>query len=92
MPERQDVQWMKELLERSVPGAKWVKIHSIGETRTTIAVRTGSRSASDGDVQDREAFLAGLHRDIWEARLMRADADGETYHVTFTTPRQMSFA
>lgn len=92
MPEREDVQWMVRLIERSVPGAKWVKIHSIGEVRTTVAVRTGSRSESDVAVQDREAFLAGLHPDIWEARLMRADRDGETYHVTFSTPRQMSFA
>jgi len=92
MPERIDVQWMKELIERSTPGARWVKVLKIGETRTTIAVRTPTRSDTSAQVHDREAFLAGLHPDIWEARLMRADADGETYHVVFTTPKQMSFA
>lgn len=92
MPERQDVQWMKELIERNSPGAKWVKILKIGETRTTVALRAASRCETDAQVKDREAFLAGLHPDIWEARLMRADADGETYHIVFSTPRQMSFA
>lgn len=92
MPERVDVQWMVELIQRSTPGNKWVRVLKIGETRTTIALRTPTRSESEAQVHDREAFLAGLHRDIWEARLMRADQDGETYHITFTTPRQMSFA
>lgn len=87
----QDHKWAVELVERMAPGAKWVKLLKVGETRFTVALRSGKRCETDKEVHDKEAYLAGLHPDIWEARLMRADGDGETYHITFTKPRQLSF-
>jgi len=83
--------WAVNLIARNAPGAKWVKLLKIGDTTFTVALRSGTRCQSDEEVHDKEAFLAGLHPDVWQARLMRADSDGETYHITFTRPRQMSF-
>lgn len=87
----QDQQWAVRLIQRHVTGAKWVKVLKVGDVTFTVAVRTSGRCTTDAQVEEREAFLASLHPDVWEARLMRADADGETYHVTFSKLRQMSF-
>jgi len=87
----QDHKWAVDLVERNAPGAKWVKLLKVGDTRFTVALRSKKRSDTDKEVHDKEAFLAGLHPDIWEVRLMRTDSDGETYHITFRKPRQLSF-
>lgn len=87
----QDHMWAVGLIERHTPGAKWVKLLKVGEKTFTVALRTGTRCETDEQVHDREAFLAGLHPDIWQARIKRADRDGETYHIVFSKPVQMSF-
>jgi len=86
-----DHMWAVDLVARSVPGARWVKLLKVGEKTFTVAVRSSARCETDAEVRDKEAFLAGLHPDIWEVRLMRADRDGETYYVVFSKPVQMSF-
>jgi hypothetical protein len=92
MPDKRDYQWMVDLIARHTTGAKWIKILKMGEVIVTVGLRTSERCEDGKQVADREAFLASLHPDIWQARLMRADADGETYHIQFSVPRQLSFA
>lgn len=87
----QDQQWAVRLLERHTTGARWIKVLKVGEIRFTVGIRVADKCRTDKEVRDREAFLASLHPDIWEARLMRSDRDGETYHVQFTKPRQLNF-
>jgi len=87
----EDCQWMIRLLKRNCPGAEWVKLLKVGDTRVTCRVRWDHISESDREVHDREAFLAGLHSDVWEARLARVDQYGEIYEVIFAIPKQMSF-
>jgi hypothetical protein len=91
MPDKSDYQWMVDLIARHTTGAKWIRILKMGETLVTVGVRAPERCEDSKQVADREAFLASLHPDIWQARLMRADADGETYHIQFSVPRQLSF-
>lgn len=90
--QRDSTAWMVRLVEKSCPGAAWVKLHSVGETRAVIRVRAKSRCESDAQVREKEAFLAGIHPDVWQARLVAADSERETYEVTFIIPRQLSFA
>lgn len=86
-----DYGWMVDLVARNVPTAKWVRLARAGTDRVTIAVRIPERRESDAGVRDIEAFLAGLHHSIWQARLARANRDGETYEVIFSVPRQLTF-
>jgi hypothetical protein len=87
-----DCQWAVELIQRHTTGAKWVRLTHVGSERFTVTVRSPNRSESDQAVRDREAFLAALHPDIWQARLSRVDSDGESYEVIFTRLKQLDFS
>lgn len=87
-----DCQWAVKLVGRHVTGAKWIQLSKVGSTQFTVTVRTGARCESDQEVHDREAFLAALHPDIWQARLSRVDSDGESYEIIFSRPRQLDFS
>ncbi len=87
-----DCQWAVELIERHTTGAKWVKLTHIGSVRFTVTIRSEHRCETDKEVHDREAFLASLHPDIWQARLSRVDRDGESYEVIFTRLKQLDFS
>jgi hypothetical protein len=86
-----DYAWMIDLVGRNNRGAKWVRLHKAGAERVTIRLRYADASDSDQQVTDREAYLSQMHDDIWTARLVRIDTDGEIYEVVFKVPRQMSF-
>jgi len=89
--QRVDSAWAVRAVEAACPGAKWVKLHSVGDTRLTVKVRFLDRSESDKQVQDREVFLAGIHPAIWQVRLSSRRGNGESYDIVFSHPRQTSF-
>ena len=86
-----DYKWQERLLIKNCPGAVWIKFHKAGSERVTWRVRFADCSENDIEIQDKEAFLAGLHPDVWQARLARTDTDGEIYEVVFAVPKQLSF-
>ena len=88
---REDYLWQGRLLKDNCPGAVWIKFHKAGAERVTWRVRFADCSESDSAIQDKEAFLAGLHSSVWQARLVRIDSDGEIYEVQFAVPKQLSF-
>ena len=86
-----DCQWAVDLIMRHTSGAKWVRLTHVGSQRFTVTIRSDTRCESDRAVHEREAFLASLHPDIWQARLSRVDRDGESYEVIFTRLKQLDF-
>jgi hypothetical protein len=86
-----DYEWQERLLKDNCPGAVWIKFHKAGAERVTWRVRFADCSGTDLAIQDKEAFLAGLHTSVWQARLARVDTDGEIYEIVFAVPKQLSF-